>query len=85
MSEKATSVWEKTALWTRQMTDQATMLKTRDMHIVEDLAEDVAPDDVVESQLYEIDGIDLPIKVKSNFPIQIQRNQDGNWDDVQQI
>ena len=46
---------------------------------------DVVPDDVVESQLYEIDGVDLPIKVKSNFPIQIQRNMDGNWDDVQQI
>ena len=46
---------------------------------------DIVPEEVVESQLYEIDGIDVPVKVKSNYPIQIQINQDGDWDNVEQI
>ena len=46
---------------------------------------DVTPEDIIESQLYEINGIDLPVKVKSNYPIQIQINQDGDWDNVEQI
>ena len=46
---------------------------------------DVVPEDIIESQLYEINGIDVPVKVKSNYPIQIQVNQDGDWDNVEQI
>ena len=46
---------------------------------------DILPEEVLVSELYQINDIDVPIEIKSNFPIQVDINHDGNWKDVRQI
>ena len=42
----------------------------------------IAPDDVVESDLYLIDGIDIPVEITASLPILVDVNQSGQWSDV---
>ena len=46
---------------------------------------DIAADQVVESDLYNIDDIDIPVEIKSNYPIKVDLNLNDNWQDVRQI
>jgi hypothetical protein len=55
----------------------------------EDLIKDqtpvVSPEVEVLSDLILIDDIDIKVEVKSNYPIQVDLNQDGDWTDVREI
>lgn len=46
---------------------------------------DIVPEEIIESELYLLDGIDIPVEIKSNYPIQVDVNKSGNWQDVRQI
>ena len=46
---------------------------------------DVVPEDVIESELYLVDGLDIPVEIKSNFPIQVDVNKSNNWQNIRQI
>ena len=46
---------------------------------------DILPEDIVESELYLIDGIDIPVEIKSNYPIKVDINKSGTWTDVREI
>ena len=45
---------------------------------------DITPDKVVLSDLYEIDGIDVPVEIKSNYPIKVDVNKNNTWQDIRQ-
>jgi hypothetical protein len=45
----------------------------------------VPPEELVLSDLYYIDGIDIPVEVKSDFPIQVEINQSGEWKNIREI
>ena len=45
---------------------------------------DIAPEQVVTSDLYLVEGIDVPVEIKSNYPIKIDVNNNDNWQDVRQ-
>ena len=55
----------------------------------EDLLKDqtpiVTPEVEVLSDLILIDDIDIKVEVKSNYPIQVDLNQDNSWYDIRQI
>ena len=55
----------------------------------EDLIKDqtpvVSPEVEVLSDLLLIDDVDIKVEVKSNYPIQVDRNQDDNWTNLRQI
>jgi hypothetical protein len=46
---------------------------------------DVVPDEVIESELYLIEDIDIPVEIKANAPIQIDINKSGTWQNLRQI
>ena len=46
---------------------------------------DILPDDTVMSDLYLIDGIDIPVEIKANYPIKVDINKNDVWQDVRQI
>ena len=46
---------------------------------------DITPEVVIESQLYLIDDIDIPVTIKADNPILVQVNKDGSWRKVEQI
>jgi hypothetical protein len=46
---------------------------------------DITPDVVIESQLYKIEDIDIPVAIKSDYPILVQVNKGGSWNKVEQI
>jgi len=45
----------------------------------------VPPEEVVLSDLYYIDGIDIPVEIKSDFPVEVEINQSGEWKNVREI
>lgn len=45
---------------------------------------DIAPGDVILSNLYFIEDIDIPVEIKSNLPIQIKLNNEGDWTNVRE-
>ena len=45
---------------------------------------DIAPGDVILSDLYLIDDIDIPVEIKANLPIQVRLNNEGDWNNVRQ-
>lgn len=46
---------------------------------------DVLPGEAIQSQMYMLEGIDIPVEIKSNKPIQVDINQTGIWNDIRQI
>lgn len=48
-------------------------------------APDIVPQDVVESQLYLINDIDIPVEIKSDYPIKVDINKSNNWQDLREI
>lgn len=46
---------------------------------------DIAPQDVIESQLYYVEGVDVAVEIKSNQPIQVDLNQEGLWRNIREI
>ena len=46
---------------------------------------DIVPQEVLESNLYLVEGIDVAVEIQSNKPIQVDINQEGVWKDVRQI
>lgn len=55
----------------------------RDNLIINQLA--VTPDTIVENELMLVEDIDVPVEIKSNYPIQVDVNQSGSWNDIRQI
>jgi len=45
---------------------------------------DIAPGDVILSDLYFIEDIDIPVEIKSNLPIQVRLNNTGDWNNIRQ-
>jgi len=45
----------------------------------------VPPEELVLSDLYYIDGIDIPIEIKSDFPIQVEINKSGDWKNIREM
>ena len=43
------------------------------------------PDAELLSEMYLIDDIDIPVEIKSNYPIKVDINKNDNWEDVRQI
>lgn len=48
-------------------------------------APDIVPEEVIVSDLYLIDSIDIPVEIKSNYPIKVDINNSKNWKDLRQI
>ena len=46
---------------------------------------DIVPDEVLESDLYLIEGVDVAVEVQSNQPIQVDVNKEGVWRNVRPI
>ena len=46
---------------------------------------DITPDTVIESDLYFIDDIDIPVEIKADNPIQVDINKQNDWKDLRQI
>jgi len=44
-----------------------------------------APETDIRSELISIDGIDIPVEVKANYPIQVDINQEGIWRNVRNL
>jgi hypothetical protein len=44
-----------------------------------------APDYTVTSNYLEVDGIDIPVEVKSDHPIKVDTNRQDNWQDIRQL
>jgi hypothetical protein len=44
-----------------------------------------SPETEILSELSLIDDIDIPVEIKSNFPIQVDINGQDNWKNVRQI
>jgi len=55
----------------------------------EDLLKDqvpvITPESVILSEFYEINDIDIPVEVKADWPINVDINQQNNWQKVRQI
>ena len=45
----------------------------------------ITPDAAVTSEDIEVTDIDIPVEIKSNYPIQVDINDSGTWDDVREI
>ncbi len=45
----------------------------------------ITPDAAVTSEDIEVTDIDIPVEIKSNYPIQVDINDSGIWDDVREI
>lgn len=45
----------------------------------------IVPEQILESQLYEIDDIDIPVEIKSNYPIEVDLNKSNTWNKVRNI
>jgi hypothetical protein len=43
------------------------------------------PETEVLSEMYYVDDIDIPVEIKSNYPIKVDINKDDNWTKVRQI
>ena len=43
------------------------------------------PDTTVLSELLLVDGIDIPVEIKANYPIQVDKNLEDNWQGVREI
>jgi hypothetical protein len=43
------------------------------------------PNYTITSNYLEIADIDIPVEIKSNFPIKVDRNRQDNWQDLRQI
>ena len=43
------------------------------------------PETEILSELLLVDGIDIPVEIKSNYPIQVDINANDDWQDVRQI
>lgn len=43
------------------------------------------PEEIVESELYLIDGIDIPVEIKCDYPIQVDVNKSNLWRNVREI
>jgi hypothetical protein len=46
---------------------------------------DVLPEEAIESQMYMIEGVDIPVEIKSNKPIQVDINKEGLWQNIREI
>ena len=46
---------------------------------------DIVPEEVIESELYLIDGLDVAVEIKASSPIQVDVNKQGIWNNVRQI
>ncbi len=46
---------------------------------------DIIPEQTLESDLYKIKDIDIPVEIKSNYPIKVDINKNDSWDDVRSI
>lgn len=46
---------------------------------------DIVPEEVLESDLYLIEGVDVAVEVQSNQPIQVDVNKEGVWRNVRPI
>ena len=43
------------------------------------------PETEILSEMYLINDIDIPVEIKSNYPIKVDINKNDNWEDVRQI
>jgi hypothetical protein len=44
-----------------------------------------SPDTTVLSELLLVDGIDIPVEIKANYPIKVDKNLEDNWNGVREI
>lgn len=45
----------------------------------------ISPNYDVTSNLLELDGVDIPVEIKSNKPIKVDLNRQDNWQDIRQL
>lgn len=45
----------------------------------------IIPEDVILTDLYEITDIDIPVEIKSNYPLEVDINQSGVWGKVREL
>ncbi len=46
---------------------------------------DIVPEEIIQSELYLIEDIDIPVEIKANAPIQVDINKSGTWKNLRQI
>jgi hypothetical protein len=46
---------------------------------------DIVPEEIIQSELYLIEDIDIPVEIKANAPIQVDVNKSGTWKNLRQI
>ena len=46
---------------------------------------DIVPQEVIESQLYFVEGVDVAVEIKANQPIQVDLNKGGLWQNIREI
>lgn len=46
---------------------------------------DIVPEEVIESELYLVDGLDVAVEIQASAPIQVDVNKQGIWNNVRQI
>lgn len=46
---------------------------------------DVLPNDIIQSDLLSIEGINVPVEIKSNRPIKVEVNQSGTFENVREL
>ena len=46
---------------------------------------DITPDKTILSDLYKINDIDIPVEIKSDYPIEVDINKSGTWKKVREL
>lgn len=46
---------------------------------------DVSPNDIIQSELLSIEGVDIPVEIKASRPIKVEVNQSGTFENVREI
>lgn len=66
---------------------EAFVIEDSDNKIAEEVAYsiDVAPEEVVLSDLYKIEDIEVPVEIKSDYEIQVKINNAGQWNNVREL
>lgn len=77
------SVFDNTLVNIDQTPDNFTIEESEDL--LKDADPVYTPDTEILSAMYYIDDIDIPVEIKSDWPIKVDKNANDNWEDVRQI
>ncbi len=53
--------------------------------LIKDQAPVISPETEIISEQLLVDDIDIPVEIKSNYPIQVQVNDDDQWENIREL